>query len=188
MRGLLSAIRLLDTLLSNSAKNCRKSCNFISLLLKSNLSLKCRNLGFPFFLRVRGHFDDDYSVTILYEDVGNGSLSDLLSTEPRLKGNLSEELKGNIVRQIAGAVQILHSQQPPCVHGHLISSNILLDKNYGAKLTDFGLPSLKKYANVKIGYTIMDPSIPPEFLSDRPKYVNITEPSADIYAFGFLLW
>ena len=73
-------------------------------------------------------------------------------------------------------------------HGHLTSSNILLDKDYNIKLTDFGLHSLKKYANVKIGYSIMDYAIAPEYLSDHPKYLQITDLPADIYAFGLLLW
>jgi len=135
---------------------------------------------------MRGYYNDDYSITILYEHVDNKSLHSLLHDAKDTKNALSDKMKGKFVTQIAAALQTLHSQN--LVHGHLTSANVLLDKEFDVKLADCGLPSLKKYVSVKTGYSIMDASIPPEYMSDTAKYINMTEPSADIYSFGFLLW
>lgn len=139
-------------------------------------------------LRIKGYYHDDNSATIIYENAENRSLENLLYEKQSTKARLAAKLKGNIVSQIAAAIQVLHSQNPPMIHGHLTSSNVLLDKEYTAKVTDYGLTPLKKYASVKSGYTIMDASVAPEYLCDHPKYVSATDTSADIYSFGFLLW
>lgn len=155
----------------------------------NNIYIKnLRKVESPFLLKIRGYYHDDHSVTILYENAENFTLFNLLNSKQTAKPALALKLKGHIATQIAAAIQALHSHNPPFVHGHLTSSNVVLDKAFNAKLTDFGMPSLKKYASVKIGYSIMDASIAPEYLADRPKYLHIIDPAADIYAFGFLLW
>ena len=55
----------------------------------------------------------------------------------------SDSEKKAIVSQTVDAVQYLHTHDPKIVHCDIKSENILLDKNNNAKLTDFGLSTMK---------------------------------------------
>ena len=55
----------------------------------------------------------------------------------------SEEKKIEIVTQVASAVEYLHNHDPKIVHCDIKSENILLDKDNNAKLSDFGLSTIK---------------------------------------------
>ena len=51
--------------------------------------------------------------------------------------------KKEIIGQISSALQYLHMHEPLIAHCNISSQNVLLDKSYNAKLSDFGLYTLK---------------------------------------------
>jgi serine/threonine protein kinase len=75
---------------------------------------------------------------IVMEYLPHGSLYDLL----RADKNLSWSRRYALMMDIAKGLAFLHAAN--ILHRDLKSLNVLLDKNYQAKLSDFGLASLKK--------------------------------------------
>jgi len=56
---------------------------------------------------------------------------------------LDWETRFNIIVDIARGLAYLHEElQPPIIHRDIKATNILLDKNYNAKIADFGLAYL----------------------------------------------
>lgn len=74
---------------------------------------------------------------LVYEFMPHGTLYD------HLHGGLSAlnwNLRLKIVTQVAKGLEYLHKEiSPPIVHKDLKSSNILLDSEWGARISDFGL-------------------------------------------------
>ncbi|KAJ7012911.1 hypothetical protein NC653_002827 [Populus alba x Populus x berolinensis] len=88
--------------------------------------------------------------------------------------------------QIAKAVDTLHAQNPPVIHRDIKSANVLIDRNFNARLGDFGL-ALR--CGVDDDYRIK--STPPAgtigYLD--PCYVTPDNLSTktDVYSFGIFL-
>lgn len=80
---------------------------------------------------------------IVYEYMHNGSLQDVLFSSPEnLKGCrvLKWHDRVRIAAEVCSAVCYIHEARPkPIIHGHLSPSNILLDHNFVAKVSGFGL-------------------------------------------------
>ena len=72
--------------------------------------------------------------------VEHGSLFDILHNETMI---LDAEIILPILQDMTQGMRFLHSSQPQVVHGHLKSQNILVDKNFRAKVADFGLSQRK---------------------------------------------
>jgi mitogen-activated protein kinase kinase kinase 9 len=116
-----------------------------------------------------------------------------LVTEYCENGNLFEFLHGRdaadlvdmkrikLALQIAQGINYLHSFKPPILHRDLKSLNILLDKNYVAKIADFGWARLRNEHMTKQRGTFQ--WMAPEVISKE----NYTE-KADVYSFGIILW
>ena len=116
-----------------------------------------------------------------------------LVTEYCENGNLFEFLHGkdapdledvervNLALEIAQGVNYLHSFKPPILHRDLKSLNILLDKNYVAKIADFGWARLRNEHMTKLRGTFQ--WMAPEVITKE----DYTE-KADVYSFGIILW
>ena len=64
-----------------------------------------------------------------------GDLHSVLRKNP----NLPWETKLNFAKGIAQGMEYLHRLSPPIVHRDLKALNILVDRNFGVKVADFGL-------------------------------------------------
>ncbi|KAI0496073.1 hypothetical protein KFK09_022380 [Dendrobium nobile] len=123
---------------------------------------------------------------LVYEYMENGSLKDYLHSSE--KTPLTWEIRIQIAIDVANALEYLHFYcDPPLCHRDIKSSNILLDKNFLAKVADFGLAhastrdesvtaSVKLYIHGTPGY------VDPEYVVTR----QLTEKS-DVYSYGMLL-
>ena len=116
-----------------------------------------------------------------------------LVTEFCENGNLFQFLHGkdapdledierlNLALEIAQGINYLHSFNPPILHRDLKSLNILLDKNYVAKIADFGWAKLREEHMTKLRGTFQ--WMAPEVITNE----HYTE-KADVYSFGIILW
>ncbi|XP_023000308.1 LRR receptor-like serine/threonine-protein kinase IOS1 [Cucurbita maxima] len=121
-----------------------------------------------------GYLNEGTHLGLVYEYMDNGSLAQRLSEMG--SGVISWEDRLRIAMDAAQGLEYLHyGCKPPLVHGNMKPTNILLTKNFRAKLSDFGIS--KSYpTDDKTGY------LDPEYrTSNRPS------PKSDVYSFGVTL-
>ncbi|KAL5705896.1 non-specific serine/threonine protein kinase [Ranunculus cassubicifolius] len=137
----------------------------------------------PRFVNLLGYsFDLNHNKLIVVEYMENGSLFDLLHTNPR-PPNWAKRVR--FALQIARAVETLHSSSPSVIHRDIKSSNVLIDGDWNARLGDFGLALRGRVEDGRMKCTppagtlgYLDPSyIAPENLSAKN----------DVFSFGILL-
>ncbi|KAE8656624.1 putative receptor-like protein kinase [Hibiscus syriacus] len=113
----------------------------------------------------------------------NGSLETQIHG-PSQGSSLTWDKRMKIALDTARGLEYLHEHcNPPVIHRDLKSSNILLDSNFNAKLSDFGLAvtdAAHNKNNLKLSGTLG--YVAPEYLLDG----KLTDKS-DVYAFGVVL-
>ncbi|KAF7081803.1 hypothetical protein CFC21_085710 [Triticum aestivum] len=152
-------------------------------------------------LSLKGWCKEDQHLLLIYEKVENGNLEDHLYpkngamdsgvyTEREngtcLSSHLSWLTRCNIIIGIASGLAYLHKEcQATVVHRDLKPANVMLDKNWNAKLADFGLVTQLRRTqtsrptdNVIGTLSYMDPA-----------YMNTGKVSehCDVYSFGVVL-
>ncbi|XP_037492970.1 LOW QUALITY PROTEIN: probable LRR receptor-like serine/threonine-protein kinase At1g53420 [Jatropha curcas] len=125
---------------------------------------------------------------LIYEYMENGSLEEVLF-DANCSAQLSWEKRYKICEQIALGLEFLHKREPAVIHEiihrNIKASNILLDRDYNAKISDFGLAKL--YEEDDPFMFTKDPGSTLKYMA--PEYVshnNITV-KVDVYSFGLLL-
>ncbi|CAD6338880.1 unnamed protein product [Miscanthus lutarioriparius] len=120
---------------------------------------------------------------IVYELMEKGSLDTQLHG-PSHGSALSWHIRMKIALDMARGLEYLHEHcSPPVIHRDLKSSNILLDSDFNAKISDFGLAVTS--GNIDKGSMKLSGTlgyVAPEYLLDG----KLTEKS-DVYAFGVVL-
>lgn len=142
-------------------------------------------------IRLSGFCVHQGNTHLVYEFAENGSLSDWLhSTMKNTKNELALGWKQRvqIAHDVADALNYLHNFiTPPYVHKNLKCSNILLDSNMRAKITNFGLArsvdddedgelQLTRHVVGTFGY------MPPEYIEN-----GLITPKMDVFALGVLI-
>ncbi|KAM6552203.1 hypothetical protein CsatB_002011 [Cannabis sativa] len=125
---------------------------------------------------------------LVYELVPNGTLSQHIHA----KGSSSSsamlrpwKTRLRIATETALSIDYLHSlAQPPIIHRDIKSTNILLDENYTAKVSDFGASVLIPPGQTGIATTVQGTIgyLDPEYLTTS----TLTSKS-DVYSFGVVL-
>ncbi|XP_047321029.1 receptor-like protein kinase FERONIA [Impatiens glandulifera] len=93
----------------------------------------------PNLVKMFGYCTDKRQLCLVYEFLENGSLDKHLFTRGSIAKPLSWDIRLKIAIGIAQGLAFLHTSRPSIIMRDVKSSNILLDKNYNAKLADFGL-------------------------------------------------
>ncbi|RWR89224.1 serine/threonine-protein kinase CDL1 [Cinnamomum micranthum f. kanehirae] len=101
----------------------------------------------PYLLALLGYCSDNDHKLLVYEFMANGGLQEHLYPESAgSHGGVSKLDWGTRMRialEAAKGLEYLHEHvSPPVIHRDFKSSNILLDKNFHAKVSDFGLAKL----------------------------------------------
>uniref|UniRef100_A0A0E0GG69 non-specific serine/threonine protein kinase n=1 Tax=Oryza nivara TaxID=4536 RepID=A0A0E0GG69_ORYNI len=150
------------------------------------------NLSHPNLVAFQGYYWSSSTQLILSEFMVNGSLYDHLHGSPHTFSRsssgvgLSWEQRFKVALGTARALAYLHHDcRPQVLHLNIKSSNIMLDKDFEAKLSDYGfgklLPILGSYElsrlHAAIGY------IAPELASPSLRYSD----KSDVFSFGVVL-
>lgn len=82
---------------------------------------------------------------LVYDFMGNGSLDEWLHSKEEMSSNhLSFQQRIGIAIDVASALDYLHNEcQTALTHGDIKPSNVLLDADKTAHLSDFGLSKLQ---------------------------------------------
>ncbi|KAF7140527.1 hypothetical protein RHSIM_Rhsim06G0120400 [Rhododendron simsii] len=138
-------------------------------------------------VRLVGYCADGYKKALVYEYMPNDCLEKVISSDHK-KASLGWEKLQDIALGIAKGIDYLHQGcDQRILHFDIKPHNILLDKNFIPKISDFGLAKLcskeqsivsMTAARGKVGY------IAPEVFSRN--FGNVSHKS-DVYSFGMLL-
>ncbi|KAA3485183.1 putative receptor-like protein kinase [Gossypium australe] len=136
-------------------------------------------------VRLLGYCIEGTQRLLVYEYVNNGNLEQWLRGDMSDKGYLTWEARIKILLGTAKALAYLHEAiEPKVVHRDIKSSNILIDDNFDAKISDFGLAKLlgdgKSYITTRVMGT---------FGYVAPEYANsgLLNEKSDVYSFGVVL-
>ncbi|XP_047342017.1 probable serine/threonine-protein kinase At1g01540 [Impatiens glandulifera] len=136
-------------------------------------------------VRLLGYCVEGAYRMLVYEYVDNGNLDQWLHGDVGEVSPLTWEIRMNILMGTAKGLAYLHEGlEPKVVHRDIKSSNILLDRQWHAKVSDFGLAKLlcseRSYVTTRVmgtfGY------VAPEYACTG----MLTEKS-DVYSFGILI-
>ncbi|XP_057474703.1 LOW QUALITY PROTEIN: probable LRR receptor-like serine/threonine-protein kinase At1g74360 [Actinidia eriantha] len=134
----------------------------------------------PNLVTLYGWCLDGSEKLLVYEYIDGGSLEDLISDRKRL----SWRKRIDIATDVARALVFLHHECfPPIVHRDVKASNVLLDHDGSAHVTDFGLARV-----VDAGYTHVSTMVAGTVGYVAPEYGQTWQATTkgDVYSFGVL--
>ncbi|KAL4570527.1 hypothetical protein LXL04_026183 [Taraxacum kok-saghyz] len=103
----------------------------------------------PYLLALIGYCSESHHRVLVYDFMANGGLQEHLYPirgSNAIPSNLEWEIRLRIALEAAKGLEYLHEQvSPPVIHRDFKSSNILLDKSFHAKVSDFGLAKIGSY-------------------------------------------
>ncbi|KAB2616985.1 serine/threonine-protein kinase CTR1 [Pyrus ussuriensis x Pyrus communis] len=121
-------------------------------------------------------------LSIVTEYLPRGSLYRLIHRPA--SGELLDQRRRLRMALDAKGINYLHCLNPPIVHWDLKSPNLLVDKNWTAKVCDFGLSRFKANTFISSKSIAGTPEwMAPEFLRGEP-----SNEKSDVYSFGVILW
>ncbi|KAL6967683.1 non-specific serine,threonine protein kinase [Sarracenia purpurea var. burkii] len=154
----------------------------------SELALLSR-LHHKHLVELVGFCQEGDEMLIVYEHMSNGSLHDHLHNKNNVEKMSSIlnswEMRIKIALDAARGIEYLHNYaMPPIIHRDIKSSNILLDGNWTAKVSDFGLSLMDQEPN-----QALDPKVVGTVGYIDPEYyiLNVSTVKSDVYGLGVVL-
>ncbi|KAL4570281.1 hypothetical protein LXL04_025933 [Taraxacum kok-saghyz] len=135
-----------------------------------------------YLVNLRGYCNSPSSKLLLYDYLPGGSLDEALHEN---EGELAWERRVNIIMGAAKGLAYLHHDcSPRIIHRDIKSSNILIDGNFEARVSDFGLAKLLEDEESHITTIVAGTFgyLAPEYMQSG----RATE-KTDVYSFGVLM-
>ncbi|XP_057544473.1 probable serine/threonine-protein kinase At1g01540 [Amaranthus tricolor] len=136
-------------------------------------------------VKLLGYCAEGAQRMLVYEYVNNGNLEQWLHGDVGPISPLTWEIRMNIILCTAKGLTYLHEGlEPKVVHRDIKSSNILLDKQWNAKVSDFGLAKLLVSEHSYVSTRVMGTFgyVAPEYAS-----TGMLNERNDVYSFGILI-
>lgn len=127
---------------------------------------------------------------ILSEYCSRGNLTEVLyaaKTNPAKAAELTWHRRLSLAMDAAQGMLFLHTRSPPVVHRDFKSPNLLIDGSWRAKISDFNLSRIMEESTSTRTSTIGG-AMNPRWLSVEVLCGAKPGPSADVFAFGVVLW
>ncbi|KAI9111750.1 hypothetical protein K1719_017440 [Acacia pycnantha] len=141
-------------------------------------------ISHPNVVNLIGYCREGHHRMLVIEFMVEGSLEDHLLKEDSSELNWNRRIK--IALGAARALDFLHSYETPVIHRDVKSSNILLDADFNAKLSDFGLardgPEEDDQSHVSSRILGTRGYFAPEYIATGHLTLNV-----DVYSFGVVL-
>uniref|UniRef100_A0A0D9YLD6 non-specific serine/threonine protein kinase n=1 Tax=Oryza glumipatula TaxID=40148 RepID=A0A0D9YLD6_9ORYZ len=169
--GMVVAVKKLNSESMQGYEEWQSEINFLGRLSHPNL------------VKLLGYCFEDKELLLVYEFMAKGSLENHLFK--RGCPPLSWELRLKIAIGAARGLAFLHASEKQVIYRDFKASNILLDANYNAKLSDFGLAKLGPTgSNSHITTRVMGTYgyAAPEYVATGHLYVK-----SDVYGFGVVM-
>lgn len=135
-------------------------------------------LRHPNIIPVLDFGEDEGLLYLVMPYITLGSLRDRLEDGP-----VTVEQGSKIIRQIASALQFAHERK--VIHRDVKPSNILIDDNFNAWLSDFGFAHMHDASMSITGSTLVGT---PAYMAPEQILGHTVTPSADQYALGVVLY
>lgn len=148
--------------------------------LESMADIKHRNI-----VTLHGYYTAPHYNLLIYELMPNGSLDQVLHGRSEGKKVLDWPSRYKIAVGAARGISYLHQDCiPHIIHRDIKSSNILLDQNMEARVSDFGLATLMEPNNTHVSTLVAG-----TFGYLAPEYFDTGRATAkgDVYSFGVVL-
>ncbi|RZC57123.1 hypothetical protein C5167_004426 [Papaver somniferum] len=136
-------------------------------------------------VRLLGYCVEGAYRMLVYEYVDNGNLEQWLHGDVGLVSPLTWDNRMNIILGTAKGIAYLHEGlEPKVVHRDVKSSNILLDRQWNPKVSDFGLAKLLCSESSYVTTRVMG-----TFGYVAPEYActGMLNERSDVYSFGILI-
>ncbi|XP_038890627.1 probable receptor-like protein kinase At2g42960 [Benincasa hispida] len=136
-------------------------------------------------VRLLGYCIEGTHRMLVYEYINNGSLDLWLHEGMGENRYLTWEARMKIMLGTAKGIAYLHEAiEPKVVHRDIKASNILIDENFNAKVSDFGLAKLMDAGKTHVTTRVMG-----TFGYVAPEYANtgLLNEKSDVYSFGVVL-
>ena len=132
-------------------------------------------------VRLLGFCNEGKERLLVYEFMTNGSLNQFLFGDARLEWNLRAQLALGVAK---GLLYLHEECSTQIIHCDIKPQNILLDSNFTAKISDFGLAKLLRTNQTQTNTGIRGTRgyVAPEWF----KNIGITA-KVDVYSFGVIL-
>ncbi|KAB2621021.1 serine/threonine-protein kinase [Pyrus ussuriensis x Pyrus communis] len=136
-------------------------------------------------VRLLGYCVEGAYRMLVYEYVDNGNLDQWLHGDVGEVSPLTWDIRMNIILGTAKGLAYLHEGlEPKVVHRDVKSSNILIDRQWNPKVSDFGLAKLLCSENSYVTTRVMG-----TFGYVAPEYActGMLNEKSDVYSFGILI-
>ncbi|KAM4111032.1 hypothetical protein ACJW30_05G037200 [Castanea mollissima] len=170
--GFQVAVKMLSPSSDQGYKEFQAEANFLTKVHHKNLT------------SFVGYCRENTNIGLIYEYMENGNLAMHLSDKNACLLNWETRLK--IAMDSAQGLEYLHNGcKPPIIHRDMKSTNILLDANFHAKLTDLGLSKVipnegGTHVSTKVVGT-------PGYLDPEYYATNWLNVKSDVFSFGVVL-
>ncbi|XP_031387433.1 G-type lectin S-receptor-like serine/threonine-protein kinase LECRK4 [Punica granatum] len=164
------AIKKLDRLFQESEREFKTEVLVIGQTHHKNL------------VRLLGYCNEGQNRLLVYECLSNGSLASFLFGD-EMKPTWEQRVQ--IALDVGKGLLYLHEEcSTQIIHCDIKPQNILLDENYGARISDFGLAKLLLLSQTHTNTAIRGTRgyVAPEWFRNQPITVKV-----DVYSFGILL-
>ncbi|KAL2483105.1 Protein kinase superfamily protein [Forsythia ovata] len=171
--GMIVAIKKLNPESTQGFEEWQSEVNFLGRLSHPNL------------VKLFGYCWEDKELLLVYEFMQRGSLENHLFRRSVAIEPLSWDIRLKIAIGAARGLAFLHTSDKQVIYRDFKASNILLDGNYNAKISDFGLAKLgPSEGNSHVTTRVMGTYgyAAPEYVATGHLYVK-----SDVYGFGVVL-